>query len=215
MADRYLIETSTVDGYLLEDGTGVLLLEGGVAQTLEPGLFTNTQTFHSPTVSATYSLTAGLFTNSQTFHAATVSPGPVDLSPSLLTNSQSFHAPTVSSTYALTPSLFTNSQSFFAPTVTPGPVTLAPALFANSQAFHLPTISASYTLQPALLENAATFYGAAITVSFDQTVALSLLMNVPVFFWPLVTTASASWAVQSPVAVTWTVIPDPEVETWT
>ena len=25
---RYLIETSVVDGYLLEDGTGVLLLEG-------------------------------------------------------------------------------------------------------------------------------------------------------------------------------------------
>jgi hypothetical protein len=27
MADRYLIETSAVDGYLLEDGSGVLLLE--------------------------------------------------------------------------------------------------------------------------------------------------------------------------------------------
>ena len=27
MADRYLIETSAVDGYLLEDGTGVLILE--------------------------------------------------------------------------------------------------------------------------------------------------------------------------------------------
>jgi hypothetical protein len=27
MADRYLLESSAVDGYLLEDGTGVLLLE--------------------------------------------------------------------------------------------------------------------------------------------------------------------------------------------
>jgi hypothetical protein len=27
VADRYLIETSATDGYLLEDGTGVLLLE--------------------------------------------------------------------------------------------------------------------------------------------------------------------------------------------
>ena len=27
MADRYLLENSLVDGYLLEDGTGVLLLE--------------------------------------------------------------------------------------------------------------------------------------------------------------------------------------------
>ncbi len=37
MADRYLIETSAVDGYLLEDGTGVLILEqqaavGGTAR---------------------------------------------------------------------------------------------------------------------------------------------------------------------------------------
>jgi hypothetical protein len=30
MADRYLIETSAIDGYLLEDGTGVLLLEVAV-----------------------------------------------------------------------------------------------------------------------------------------------------------------------------------------
>ena len=27
MADRYLIESSATDGYLLEDGSGVLLLE--------------------------------------------------------------------------------------------------------------------------------------------------------------------------------------------
>lgn len=27
MADRYLLETSVVDGYQVEDGTGVLLLE--------------------------------------------------------------------------------------------------------------------------------------------------------------------------------------------
>lgn len=27
MADRYLIETSAVDGYLMEDGLGVLILE--------------------------------------------------------------------------------------------------------------------------------------------------------------------------------------------
>ena len=31
MADRYLIETSLVDGYLIEDGTGVLLLDVAAA----------------------------------------------------------------------------------------------------------------------------------------------------------------------------------------
>ena len=34
MADRYLLESSATDGYLLEDGTGVLLLEGGAAATV-------------------------------------------------------------------------------------------------------------------------------------------------------------------------------------
>lgn len=40
MADRYLLEGSGVDGYQLEDGSGVLLLEGGVAVPDQP--LTNT-----------------------------------------------------------------------------------------------------------------------------------------------------------------------------
>jgi len=36
MADRYLLETSATDGYLLEDGTGVLLLEGVPGIDLAP-----------------------------------------------------------------------------------------------------------------------------------------------------------------------------------
>lgn len=33
MAARYLLETSPTDGYLLEDGSGVLLLEGSTPDT--------------------------------------------------------------------------------------------------------------------------------------------------------------------------------------
>ena len=33
MADRYLLESGAPDGYLVEDGTGVLLLEDAVAAT--------------------------------------------------------------------------------------------------------------------------------------------------------------------------------------
>ncbi len=36
MADRYLLESSAVDGYLLEDGTGVLLLEPAVTAIAPP-----------------------------------------------------------------------------------------------------------------------------------------------------------------------------------
>ncbi len=38
MADRYLLESGSPDGYLLEDGTGVLILE--VADPAEPGAAT-------------------------------------------------------------------------------------------------------------------------------------------------------------------------------
>lgn len=47
MADRYLIETSAVDGYLLEDGTGVLLLEvvlNNYNLPVDPGSFALTGT---------------------------------------------------------------------------------------------------------------------------------------------------------------------------
>jgi hypothetical protein len=36
MADRYLLESGTPDGYLLEDGTGVLILEFADPVTDEP-----------------------------------------------------------------------------------------------------------------------------------------------------------------------------------
>ena len=36
MADRYLLESSATDGYLLEDGTGVLLLEDAAPPAANP-----------------------------------------------------------------------------------------------------------------------------------------------------------------------------------
>ena len=35
MADRYLLESGAPDGYLLEDGSGVLILEGDVDVIIE------------------------------------------------------------------------------------------------------------------------------------------------------------------------------------
>jgi len=66
-------------------------------------------------------LLPGLFTNTQTFHAPTVGRGAVNLSPGLFTNTQLFYAPTVAlTTQFLQPGLFTNTQTFFAPVVDTG-----------------------------------------------------------------------------------------------
>lgn len=48
---------------------------GASSQELTPSLFTNSQTFHAPAVTATYALAPALVTNTQTFFAPTVSGG--------------------------------------------------------------------------------------------------------------------------------------------
>jgi len=61
-------------------------------------------------------LTASLFTNSATFHAPTVT-STYPLTPSLFADGDTFYTPTVTQAQDLTPSLFTNSATFFTPTV--------------------------------------------------------------------------------------------------
>lgn len=51
MADRYLLESSATDGYLLEDGSGVLLLEPPLPQTLTPSAITAAFSIPTPVVS--------------------------------------------------------------------------------------------------------------------------------------------------------------------
>lgn len=172
-------------------------------QSLTPSLFTNSQTFYSPTVSSTYGLTPSLFTNSQTFYAptalaisplapslftnsqtfysATVTPGSVDLSPSLFTNGQTFYSATVGSTYGLTPDLFTNSQTFPAATVAPGAVDLAPSLFTNSQTFYQPTVAGGdVSVEPPLFTNGQTFYSPNVSATVD--LQPGLFTNAQVFY---------------------------------
>ena len=58
--------------------------------TLQPALYTNTNTFYSATVSATYTLAPALYTNPNTFYSATVA-----------------------ATYTLAPALYVNTNTFF------------------------------------------------------------------------------------------------------
>ena len=160
---------------------------GAGAQTLLPSLVTDSDTFHSPTVSvgavtlqpslvtdgdtfyaATVTVDGGpqtllpaLFEDGDTFHSATVTTGAVTLQPSLVTDADTFHSPTVTSGLLLQPSLVTDDDTFHSPTVTVGAVDLTPALFVNSQSFYVATVSSDgspQTLAPARYDNDATFY---------------------------------------------------------
>jgi hypothetical protein len=59
----------------------------------------------------TQALTPSLYTNSPTFHTPTVTPGAVGLTPSLYDDGDTFYSHTALSTYALTPELFSDSAS--------------------------------------------------------------------------------------------------------
>ena len=82
----YAGNNSTNNGSL-----GWLFQTGATTQTLLPGLYTNTQTFFSPTVTAQAS----------------------NLFPNLYTNTQTFYSPTLTIINDIRPGLYTNEQVFF------------------------------------------------------------------------------------------------------
>ena len=87
------------------------------------------------TASSAQTLTPSLFTNSNTFYSPTVAPGDVALTPSLFTNSNTFYSATVTlagGDQSLTPDLFSNSNAFYAATVARVPGFLTPVLKNNT-----------------------------------------------------------------------------------
>lgn len=142
------------------------LRPAATSQSLTPSLFTNSQTFYSPTVAASYTLTPSLFTNTQTFYSPTVTPGAVTLSPSPLTNGQTFYSPTVApGTATLSPDLFANSQTFYSATITPGTVALSPSLFTNTQTFYSPNAVPRGVDLPTPPDRVLTLYGHSRTIT--------------------------------------------------
>jgi hypothetical protein len=182
-------------------------------QPLTPSLYSDGDSFFSPTVGATYALTPSLFSDGDTFPSATVTPGAVALTPSLFADGDTFHAPTVASsgpqdltpslytnaasfftstvaaTYALTPSLFTDGDTFHAATVAPGAVGLTPSLFSDGDTFYSPTVAATYALTAALYSDADSFPSATVSATYALTAAL--YSDADTFYTPSVTSVYA------------------------
>ena len=159
-------------------------------QTLTPSLYTNTNTFYSPTITqggSTQTLVPDLYVNSNTFYSAIVTVGSVTLTPSLYTNSNSFYSPTVAAgAITLTPSLYVNSNIFYSPTVTVGAVTLTPSLYTNPNTFYSPTVAAgAVTLTPSLYTNTNTFYSPTVAAG-AVTLTPSRYVNSNAFYSPTV-----------------------------
>lgn len=92
----------------------------GSSQTLVPGLYVNSDTSYSPTVSSTYTLTPALHADPDTFYSATIS-----------------------STYVIVPTQYVDADTFYAATVgTSGaPQTLVPSLYVDPDTFYVHTVT--------------------------------------------------------------------------
>lgn len=178
--------SSTSDSWV---GATIALRPGAAVQNLDPPLLTNSQTFHAPTVSASYTLSPSLLTNGQTFHAPTVTSA-VTLSPPLVTNAQTFYSPSISQTTTLAPPLLDSSASVFAPTVAPGAVTLSPSLLTSAASIFAPTVTSSLTLFPPVLDTSATIHVPTVTSSYALTAPL--LTNSQTFYAPTVAYAATT-----------------------
>lgn len=151
---------ATLTPSLFTDGDTFFTPTVATTYDLTPSLFTDGDTFYAPTVANIQALTPDLFTNSANFPSATVAPGSVDLTPALYAESDTFPSATVAAgAVDLAPDLFVNAAGFYSATVSPGAVDLTPALYADGDAFYTPTVaSAGQALTPSLYTDADTFY---------------------------------------------------------
>ena len=142
MADRYLLETSLVDGYLLEDSTGVLILEQQ-ATVVTPGTVALVLTAFVPVVTATLHqlVTVGLLALSLNVFAADVLT-PVVATPGTIALSSAAFAPDIGVGVIATPSTAALSSTQFVPTVTATANQVAtPDLIAHTFSAFAPSVT--------------------------------------------------------------------------
>lgn len=170
---------------------------------LTPSLFTNTNTFYVPTVSSNYPLTPGLFTNTNSFFTSTITQSQV-VAPALVTNTNTFYGPTVTTgSVNLVSTLFTNTSTLYSPTVVPGAVTLTPSLLTNTNSFFGPSLSVgAVNLSPPLHSGVAIFYGATVTAPAPGSSSLlpDFVTNTQVFYGPTVDVSGGPQILSPPTA---------------
>lgn len=127
--------------------------------TVEPPLYTNTQSFFGPTIQRT--LQPALYVDSDTIFSLSIRRS---IAPAAHTNTAAFFTHAVSRTLA--PALHTNAAAFFGPTLR---TTVYPALLTNDQAFFGPTITTATTISPSLHTNDQAFFSATLRVTLSPS----------------------------------------------
>lgn len=174
-------------------GPIVLIRLRDTTQALTPNLYTNTNTFFSPTITQTapaQNLSPARYDNTNTFYSPTVTQtgGTQTLTPALYTNTNSFFTQVVTATNTLTPALYTNTNVFYSATVTAAN-DLLPALYTNTNTFFTQVVTSTALISPDLFTNTNDFYSPL--VSQGNTISPDLYENQNTFYQPDVTSAAA------------------------
>lgn len=155
--------TSRPSGSAYDVGCWEFVVSGG-SQNLSPSLYSDADTFLSPTVATSYEIAPSLFSDGDTFYSATINSG-YNLVPAIFDDTDTFYSPAISASYDVTPSLFNDSDTFYSPIVgiDGGDQALLPTLFSDSDTFYSPTITGDQALLPALFTDTDIFYSPTVT----------------------------------------------------
>jgi hypothetical protein len=153
------------------------------ATHLLPGLFTETDTFYAPDLVARR-LYPSLFGESDTFYPPTVTMGVATLSPELLTEADVFLPWTIAhELLVLLPGLVTEDDTFYGPTASMGSAYLLPGLIADTDTIYNPITSSSGTLLAGLVTEDDTFYAPTV-VPGTITLLPGLVTEDDTFYGP-------------------------------
>jgi hypothetical protein len=157
--------------------------QGNNITGLGPSLFSDVDTFFTPTVATTLSnLTPAFFVDADTFSTQLVSLVPYPLFPSLFSDADTFYVPVATSRITITPGFYSDSDSFFTQTITPGSVSITPSFYSDADSFFTQVVApAPYNLQPAFYTDADSFFTQIVSQG-GITILPSLYSDADSFF---------------------------------
>jgi hypothetical protein len=134
--------------------------KGDLTQALTPSLVTNSQTYHTPTVTpgAVDVSPSALITDGDTVFAAAVAQSSPLTQDAIFVDGETVFAATITTLATILPDLVSDADTVFSATVTPGAVDLTPSLVSDADTVFSATITATAALLPSLVSDDDTYY---------------------------------------------------------
>lgn len=177
-------QTLTVSRY---DNTNVFYAQtvelGPAPQTLTVGLYTNTNVFNAVSLTSSITIEPSLYTNSNTFYSPIVEAGTVTINANLYENVNVFYSPIASQSSAqqfINVNLFENSNVFYSPQID---TNVFAGLYSNTQQFYSIELTSSNLITVSKYDNPSEVYLPEIVQGGGlQDLSANLYTNTNLFY---------------------------------